>query len=95
METAYSNNPKGKYTVQGKGLFGLLPTLALPKNWVPIKSWSLSGFLPKFWLPMGVHHSSHRFLPNSWPNEGEEFLGQKIGKPTFGKASVGINQTHP
>ena len=37
------------------GLFSLLPTLALPKNWLAIKFRSLFALFPKFWLPMDVH----------------------------------------
>jgi hypothetical protein len=44
------------------GLFGLLPTLALPKNWLPTMFWSMFGLLPKFWLPMGIHLSLSQIL---------------------------------
>jgi hypothetical protein len=71
-------------------MFGSLPTLALPKTWLPIVFWSTFGLMPKFWLPMGVPPFMSQIIcqiiGQVWV---EDSLAKKLASqflPTFGRA---------
>jgi hypothetical protein len=81
------------------GSFGLVPILALPKNWLAHDRRPWFGWRPLdakiLAYPGSSANMQFTFSPMNWRDGGDRFLRQKIGQPTFGRASWGYKPNVP